>query len=324
MAPLVSICCNTYNHERYVRSALDGFVNQKTDFEYEVLVYDDASNDNTPHIIKEYEKKYPELIKPVYQTVNQASRGLKPIRQNRERSKAKYVAVCEGDDYWVDEKKLQKQITYMEEHPDCTFCFTNARTEIEGVVEKQRMVPWNKYSKLKKGQTDFDFGELALLGFIPTATFVFRNGNVFPEMPDGAFTGDEYVKLAMTSYGYAHFIDEITAVYRRGVANSSTTLWENDTKRYDNNCNRYYLLYDGLKEFTDHKYDGQIDFLVCQLKIKQNYRKGDAKALREIVKSGEIKKLKCGNGYSRMVLGLKCRHYNMFNRIKRMLKKGKT
>ena len=107
---MVSVICNTYNHEKYIKSALDGFVMQKTNFEYEVLIHDDASTDSTADIIREYEKKYPDIIKPIYQSENQYSKKV-PISKTYQysRAKGKYIAICEGDDYWTDPFKLQKQ-----------------------------------------------------------------------------------------------------------------------------------------------------------------------------------------------------------------------
>lgn len=138
MSVLVSITCNTFNHGSYIADALEGFVSQKTNFEYEILVYDDASTDNTASIIRQYEAKYPHLIKPIYQTVNQYSQGLRPGHQNRQRATGKYVAICEGDDYWIDPLKLQKQVDYMEAHPNCTFCFTNGYVAYGSQLETSR------------------------------------------------------------------------------------------------------------------------------------------------------------------------------------------
>ena len=110
-SPLVSITCLTYNHAPYLRQCLDGFVMQKTSFPIEILIYDDASEDGTQDIIREYERKYPDLIKPIYQTENQYSKGVKvEFVYNYPRAKGKYIAFCEGDDYWTDPNKLQKQI----------------------------------------------------------------------------------------------------------------------------------------------------------------------------------------------------------------------
>src|SRR5690554_3523732 len=103
VAPIVSIQCITYNHENYIRDAIEGFLMQKTTFPVEVLIHDDASNDSTSDIIRVYESRFPNLIKPIYQTENQYSkkRGLISKIQN-DRSKGKYIAKCEGDDYWID------------------------------------------------------------------------------------------------------------------------------------------------------------------------------------------------------------------------------
>ena len=119
----VSVICNAFNHGRYIRDALNGFVMQKTDFKFEVLVHDDASTDNTADIIREFEEKYPDIIKPIYQTENQYSKGvdipktfLHPLVRGR------YVALCEGDDYWTDPHKLEKQVAVLEAHPEADIC----------------------------------------------------------------------------------------------------------------------------------------------------------------------------------------------------------
>ena len=100
---MVSIVCNTYNHEAYIEKALKGFVEQKTQYKFEVLLHDDASTDNTVKIIQKYEKLYPDLIKPIYQKYNQYSVDPNRIVEIQwPRITGKYVAFCEGDDYWID------------------------------------------------------------------------------------------------------------------------------------------------------------------------------------------------------------------------------
>ena len=120
---LVSVLCTTYNHEKYIRDCLEGFVTQKTNFAYEVIVHDDASTDCTADIIREYERKYPKIIKPIFQTENQYSQGVPitatfilPIVRGR------FIALCEGDDYWTSPDKLQKQVEGMLMHPSCSMC----------------------------------------------------------------------------------------------------------------------------------------------------------------------------------------------------------
>lgn len=117
--PLVSISCITYNHENYIRDAIEGFLMQKTTFPVEILIHDDASTDKTASIVREYEEKYPHLIKPIYQTENQYSKRDGSIgRIQSGRARGKYYATCEGDDYWTDPLKLQKQVEFLEENSE--------------------------------------------------------------------------------------------------------------------------------------------------------------------------------------------------------------
>lgn len=117
--PIVSIRCLVYNHEPYLRQCLDGFVKQKTTFPYEAIVHDDASTDGSAAIIREYADKYPDIIKPIYETENQWGKGT--TRKNMDAAihpNTKYIAMCEGDDYWTDPHKLQLQVDFLESHQD--------------------------------------------------------------------------------------------------------------------------------------------------------------------------------------------------------------
>jgi len=126
--PVVSICCITYNHEHYIEDSLKGFLLQETDFPFEILIHDDASSDRTADIIREYTARYPKLIKPLYQKENQYSKGLKPNPAfNFPRAGGEYIALCEGDDYWVDSQKLQKQVDCMEQNSNVVLCFGRAK-----------------------------------------------------------------------------------------------------------------------------------------------------------------------------------------------------
>lgn len=119
----VTVSCLAFNHEKYIRDALEGFIKQKTNFKYEVIIHDDASTDNTAKIIKEYEEKYPDIIKPIYQTENQWSKGVKiSSTYIYPRAKGEYVALCEGDDYWTDENKLQMQVDFLDGNSDYSAC----------------------------------------------------------------------------------------------------------------------------------------------------------------------------------------------------------
>ena len=124
--PLVVIKCLVYNHEPYLRDCLEGFVMQQTNFPYVAIVHDDASTDNSALIIREYAEKYPDIIKPIYETENQYSKqdgSLGRIMSAAiDATGAKYVAMCEGDDYWTDPLKLQKQVDFMEANPEYVLC----------------------------------------------------------------------------------------------------------------------------------------------------------------------------------------------------------
>lgn len=119
---MVSVSCIAYNHITFIQQCLSGFMMQKCSFNFEVLIHDDASTDGTQDIIREYEKKYPDIIKPIYQRENQYSKGVDVFGLNISRAKGKYIALCEGDDYWTDPYKLQKQVDFLESHPDYVMC----------------------------------------------------------------------------------------------------------------------------------------------------------------------------------------------------------
>lgn len=125
---VVSIICNTYNHEKHIERAILGFIMQETDFDFEVLIHDDASTDDTAKIVKKYEEQYPEIIKPIYQTENQYSINSGNIQHLQfSRVKGEYVAFCEGDDYWTDPQKLSKQVKALEQHPELDLCAHGAK-----------------------------------------------------------------------------------------------------------------------------------------------------------------------------------------------------
>ena len=126
--PLVSICCTSYNHEKFIEKNLEGFLIQETSFPFEILVYDDASTDKTVNIIKEYVTKYPNLIKPIYQKENKYSQGIQTmVEYNIFRAKGTYIAFCEGDDYWIDPYKLKIQIEEMKKYPNLDMSFHPAQ-----------------------------------------------------------------------------------------------------------------------------------------------------------------------------------------------------
>ena len=119
----VSVICNAFNQQAYIRETLESLVSQQTDFAYEILVHDDASTDQTPAIIREFAEKYPDLVRPLFQAENQYSKGARIYLDIQiPRARGDYLALCEGDDYWTDPLKLQKQLDAMERHPELDLC----------------------------------------------------------------------------------------------------------------------------------------------------------------------------------------------------------
>lgn len=283
---LVSVLCAAYNQEKYIADALQGFVEQKTDFRFEVIVHDDASQDRTTEIIREYEKKYPDIIKPIYQTENQYSKNPGIISYLMvQAAKGKYYALCEGDDYWTDPYKLQKQISYMETHPECTLCFTNAQCEEDGVMTGRRVIPWLTDSKsvYKPGDSDYDMGEMIILDYVPSASLVYRTDiwkNV-PKLSPNSFTGDNFLRYFTTSQGYAHCIDEDTCVYRFGVPHSVSTEWKEHAEKKVAFLGQYASLLDDMNAFTENKYDAVIQEIKCRMRFEAAQLLQDYKQLRQ-------------------------------------------
>lgn len=212
--PLVSICCITYNHEPYIVQTLDGFLMQKTSFPFEILIHDDASTDRTADIIREYEKKFPNLIKPIYQKENQYSKGFTSVSEtwNFPRAQGKYIALCEGDDYWIDENKLQMQVDFLENNPEYGMCYTKAKQ----FIQKKR-----KFSRRRFGTDVRDFEDLLFNGNrVPTLTTVFRKDllnsylkGIYPQ-DKGWLMGDYPMWLYFAHESKVKFFDKVTSVYR--------------------------------------------------------------------------------------------------------------
>lgn len=211
--PLVSICCITYNHASFIRQCLDGFLMQKTSFPFEILIHDDASTDRTADIIREYQAKYPEIIKPILQKENQFSKGINVgVKYNFPRACGKYIALCEGDDYWTDPEKLQIQFDYMEKHPECSLCFHNVDILDQNTSHFEAQ-------HLEEG--DFTFTVERWIPF-HTCSLFFRNKEdrmrylikVITEGSKKIKGGDLFIVGVMLQYGTMHCLTRNMAVYR--------------------------------------------------------------------------------------------------------------
>lgn len=211
--PKVSVCCITYNQKDYIGQALDSFIMQKTNFPFVVIVGDDASTDGTTEIIKEYALKYPNIIKPIFQEVN--SGGFKNFCDVYNSVDTEYVAICEGDDYWTDENKLQKQFDCLEANKEMTICFHKTKCIFENEWKKSYEYP-NPNQRFNK--TILSIEDIVKRNFIQTNSCMYRwcfNGKDLSEYHSAdIMPGDWYLHILHAKKGNIIFLDETMSVYR--------------------------------------------------------------------------------------------------------------
>ncbi|MCR5678132.1 MAG: glycosyltransferase family 2 protein [Agathobacter sp.] len=264
----VSIFCMAYNQENYIRETIEGFLMQKTNFEYEILIHEDASTDSTADILKYYESMYPDKIKVVYEEKNIYGTGvdyfydiLAPL------AKGKYIALCEGDDAWIDEDKLQLQFDYMESHPDCSLvghrCYLQYPPNWDRIRDNRSM--GYRESGIVPYETIFEKWE------IPTNSFFFRK-ETFMEMPKffrEAPTGDEPLEFYLANKGYIYFINRVMSVYNKMTADSWSVKFINSGFE---KMARYYAGYIQLFESID-EYTGYTKHDFYDACIKERIRR---------------------------------------------------
>jgi glycosyltransferase involved in cell wall biosynthesis len=210
----VSVCLITYNQVDFIRKAIDSILMQKVNFTWEIIIADDLSTDGTREIVKEYQEKHPQLIKLVPRSKN-VGPGINFIELIYS-AKGKYISYLEGDDYWIDDKKLQKQFDALEANPDCTICFHRIY-EIQGHSDKKTIVDLVPPNSLER--TKYSILDLARNNFIPSLSLFFVNG-LFKEFPSwylGCPAGDYALHLLNAKKGDIYFIPEFMGVYRRHI-----------------------------------------------------------------------------------------------------------
>lgn len=211
--PLISIVCTSYNHELFIRDALNGFFGQITKYPFEVIIHDDASTDDTQEIIKEYVDKYPKIIKPILQLENQwMEKGISGTTKFAfPAARGKYIAWCEGDDYWTDPFKLQKQVDFLEANPDYVLCFHNADYLFQNGIKMLFSEKFN-FLKLKNVFTRIDlFRER---WFIPTASIVFRKNALIADFLKDVYSVDSTLYLVLSHFGRFYYIADSMSIYR--------------------------------------------------------------------------------------------------------------
>lgn len=235
---LLTVLIVTYNQKDYISRALDSVLNQKTGFAFEVVVHDDASYDGTEDIIEYYRSKYPSIIKLVIEKENQYSKGADHLmRALAQCCRRKYMIILEGDDFWCDSGKLQKQLEYMERHPEASA--TTHRCEILRKNEEGNLIRVG-YAPSKKKQNSWSIKELIDWEDAPHTTSMLYRTQYFKEMPDSILSisaGDWRTAVWLRTRGEIHYSNDIMSAHEQFVKGSYT---------YDNFSKGIYADYDSL------------------------------------------------------------------------------
>lgn len=260
---MVSICCIAYNAEKYIAQTIESFLMQKCDFKFEILIHDDASTDNTASIIRKYENKYPSIIHGVYQTENQYSKGVRISNTYLfPMVKGKYIAFCEGDDFWTDPNKLQKQFNALENNHQCHMCIH----KVKGVHDD--LSPVGKYYP----NFNIGTGVISSKKFIDyncTNDYVFQTSSYFmlaedlieyaknfPKFAQVSATGDLAKMLYFATRGDIYYIDDEMSCYRQGSVSSQCRIqkYTNTEEKIQNHFNRQIEMMKEYDIFTNGKY----------------------------------------------------------------------
>lgn len=312
---LVSINCITYNHENFISKALDGFLMQKTNFEYEIIIGEDCSTDNTRVIIEKYMNQYPNIIKLITSDSNVG------MSSNNERvfkaSMGKYIAICEGDDYWIDPNKLQKQVDFMKEHEECTMVFHSAKVlNVANNEEEDSINPYNKTMIINNTKLFYGGGDnIATASILYIRDFMNKKPAFYKASP----VGDHALALLLSAHGAIGYINEVMSVRTLWVPGSWNTRYNRvidmDKKvEHINAMERVLLMYN---EYTNYRFENDIKRRVISGRIEMAKLKSippfkDSR-VNEVLKQLKFRsqiRIKLGYYFPRI--------YSLYNKIKKM------
>lgn len=227
---LLVVQCFTYNHENYIGKCLDGFVNQKTNFEFVVIVHDDASTDNTAQIVRDYADKYPNIIQPILEAENQYSKGsdiqVKIVNDVTRGYEPKYIALCEGDDFWIDPYKLQKQFDFMEQHPDYSLCHTDVLIyeDIKKKIKGRKGWMYNFSNIYLEHEHQDLFNDIMSIKYVfQPLTFFIRYESYNKIQPNTVtfMMGDMPLILDLSQKGKIKYLPVVTGIYNHHLGSAT-------------------------------------------------------------------------------------------------------
>jgi glycosyltransferase involved in cell wall biosynthesis len=250
---LLSVCIITYNQEKYIRNTIEGVLLQKTDFNVELIIGEDSSTDKTRQICQEYSKLYPDKINILPSNKNLGA--IPNFVRTLIACRGKYIAICEGDDYWTDRFKLQKQVDILEKETEYSLCFHNALIKYEGIKGEDKLFCEGTIPKTSAIE------DVIESWYIPTASMVFRSSLIFP-LPywfKEIYNGDYALQLLLSLKGKFYFINQVMSVYRQHSTNLSSTV---DGLKINMNLIQLYKLFN---KHTNYAYKKRINNKIAYL-----------------------------------------------------------
>lgn len=260
-SPKVSVFMVTFNHEKYIAEAIESVLMQKTNFSIELIVAEDCSKDLTREIVELYAERYPDIVKPIFNSVNLGPQN--NFAQILNVCTGTYTAVLDGDDYWVDPQKLQKQADFMDKHPEVSIC----ATIVKGIYENSNKEAYY-YPQLKTNESFviYDIEELIETNIIPTSTVMYRKSQI-KEFPDWYYPlpiGDYPLNLLYGTLGKIAILNMVTSTYRQHVGGIYALYQE---KNKINILEKVAFMLIHFNEYTQKKYNKSIYFQLYQIMI---------------------------------------------------------
>lgn len=272
--PLLSVCMITYNHESFITQAIEGVLMQKTDFPVEIIIGDDYSTDNTRRICLEYQAKFPQIINVLHRDKNiGVSANFIDALKN---CQGKYIALCEGDDFWTDSGKLQKQVDFLESHSDFAVSHHRMKIVYEDQPEKSTLTP--------DCLAETTFENLAMRQHISTASCVFRNNvSELPKMFSNVYGMDYTLNLFNATFGKIKYFSEVMGVYR--VHNQGEWSGKNTIQKSEKAIQTVRMCKDHFSPRASKEFEFHISKMICLLDFEKglfkNYRSGYIKFFRK-------------------------------------------